>query len=107
MKSAYPLDALDRAIDEVIIRHVHTTVFRSRYGDKQWFDASCWRVYDAKKTAYHAWCRARSVDHCGRFVLVRAEAQKVYGVAKESCNERTRNTLKHSTCSHKWWGTLN
>ena len=21
----------------------------------------------------------------------------------ESHNERTRNTLKHSTCSHKWW----
>ena len=25
---------------------------------------------------------------------------------RESHNERTRNTLKHSTCSHKWWGTL-
>ena len=33
-------------------------------------------------------------------MLARAEAQRVYGV------ERTRNTLKHSTCSHKWWETL-
>ena len=42
----------------------------------------------------------------GQFVLARAEAQKVYGAARESHNERTRNTLKHSTCSHKWWETL-
>ena len=35
--------------------------------------------------------------------LARAEAQRVHGAAKESHNERTRNTLKHSTCSHKWW----
>ena len=54
----------------------------------------------------HAWCRARSADHCGRFVLARAEAQRVYGAARESHNERTRNTLKHCTCSHKWWETL-
>ena len=26
--------------------------------------------------------------------------------ARESHNERTRNTLKHSNCSHKWWETL-
>ena len=33
-------------------------------------------------------------------MLARAEAQRVYGAARESHNERTRNTLKHSTCSH-------
>ena len=52
------------------------------------------------------WCRARSADHWGRFVLARAEAQGVYGAANVSHNERTRNPLKHSTCSHKWWETL-
>ena len=31
---------------------------------------------------------------------------KVYGAARESHNERTWNTLKNSTCSHKWWETL-
>ena len=36
----------------------------------------------------------------------RAEAQRVYGVARESHDERTWNTLKHSTCSHKWWEIL-
>ena len=30
----------------------------------------------------------------------------LYGAARESHNERTRNTLKLSTCSHKWWETL-
>ena len=39
-------------------------------------------------------------------MLARAEAQRVYGAARESHNERTRNTLKHSTCSHQWWETL-
>ena len=29
----------------------------------------------------------------------------VYSAVRESHNERTRNTLKHSTCSHKWWET--
>ena len=48
-----------------------------------------------------AWCRARSADHWGRFVLSRAEAKRVYGAARESHNERTRNTLKHCTYSHK------
>ena len=32
-----------------------------------------------------------------------AESQIVYDAARESHNERTRNTMKHSTCSHKWW----
>ena len=39
-------------------------------------------------------------------MLARAEAQRDYGAARESHNERTRNTLKHSTCSQKWWETL-
>ena len=38
--------------------------------------------------------------------LARAEVQMVYGAARELHNERTRTTLKHSTCSHKWWETL-
>ena len=39
-------------------------------------------------------------------MFAHAEAQRVYGAARESHNERTSNTLKHSTCSHKWWETL-
>ena len=38
-------------------------------------------------------------------VLARDESHRVYGAARESHNECTRNTLKHSTCSHKWWET--
>ena len=87
MKSADPLDVFDRAIGEVI---------GSRIGEKQWFDASCRRAYDANQTAYHAWCRACSAEHLGLFLLARAEAQRVYGAARESQNEHTRNTLKHS-----------
>ena len=102
LKSADPLVAFDRAIGEVIGRYVPTTALTSRTGDKQWFDASRWRAYYAKQTAYRAWCRARNEEHCSQFVLVRAEAQKVNGAARESHNEQTRNTLKHSTCSHKW-----
>ena len=37
---------------------------------------------------------------------VRADAQRVNGAAREWHNERIRNTMKHSTCSHKWWETL-
>ena len=40
-------------------------------------------------------------------MLARAEAQRANGAAMESHNECTRNTLKHSNCSHKWWETLN
>ena len=54
----------------------------------------------------HGGCRARSADLWGRFVLARAEAKTVYGAAREPHNECTRNTLKYSTCSHKWWETL-
>ena len=39
-------------------------------------------------------------------MVARAEAQNVYGATRESHNERTRNTMKHFTCSHKWWETL-
>ena len=39
-------------------------------------------------------------------MLACAKAQRVYGAARESHNEHTRNTLKHSTCSHKWQETL-
>ena len=54
-------------------------------------DASCRIAYDAKQTA----CRASS-----------REAQRAYGAARESHNERSMNTLKHATCSHKWWEAL-
>ena len=74
---------------------VPPTVLRSKSGDKQWFDASCRRAYDAKQTADRSWCRARTADNWGQYVLARAEAQRVYGTARESHNERTRNTLKH------------
>ena len=40
------------------------------------------------------------VDLCVVLVL------RVYDAARESHNERSRNTLKHSTCSHKWCETL-
>ena len=46
LKSADPLDAFDRPICEVVGRLVPTTVLGIRSGDKQWFDASCWRAYD-------------------------------------------------------------
>ena len=75
-------------------------------GDEQWFDASCQESYDTKQIAYHAWCWAHNADHWGLFLLARAEAQKVYGAARESHNECTRNTLKHSTSSCKWRETL-
>ena len=39
-------------------------------------------------------------------MLAHAEALRVYSAARESHNERSRNTLKHFTCSHKWWETL-
>ena len=78
----------------------------SRSGEKQGFDARSRRAYDAKQTAYRAWCRSRIAENCGQFVLARVEAQRVYGAARESHNERTMNTLKHSTCSHEWWETL-
>ena len=61
---------------------------------------------DEKKTVYRVWCRARNAEHWGQFVLAPAEAQRVYGAVRESYNEHTRNTLKHSTSSHKWWETL-
>ena len=47
-----------------------------------------------------------NAEHYDQFVLALAEAQRVYGAARESHNESTRNILKHSTCSHKWWETL-
>ena len=63
LRSTDPLVAFDRAIREVIGRYVPTPVLRCRSGDKKWFDASCRRVYDAKQTAYRAWCRARNTEH--------------------------------------------
>ena len=39
-------------------------------------------------------------------MISRDEAQRVYGAGRKSLNESTRNTLKHSTCSHKWRETL-
>ena len=48
-----------------------------------------------------AWCRSvESVAHS------RTEAQRVYGVAMASHNERARRTLTSTTCPHKWWETL-
>ena len=101
LKSADPLAAFDRAIGEVVGRHVLTTVLSSRSGDKQWFDANCWRTYDAKQNTCCAWCTECNADHSGRFVLARAEAQRVYGATRGSHNGRTMNAMKHFTPSHR------
>ena len=106
MKSCDPLVAFNRSIDESIGRYVPTTVLRNRSGDKQLFDARCWSAYDAKQTSYRTWCRSSNAEHWGQFVLAHAEAQRIHGAERESHNEFTRNTLKHSTCSHRWWETL-
>ena len=90
LKSTDPLVVLDRAIGEVISRYIPNTVLSSRSGDNQCFDASCRRAYDAKQTAYRAWCRARNAEYCGQFVLAHDEAQRLYGAARESHNEPTR-----------------
>ena len=45
-----PLVAFDRALGDVNGRYVPTTVLHSRSGDKQWFDASCRRVFAAVST---------------------------------------------------------
>ena len=79
LKSADQVDVFDRAIGKVIGRLVPTTVLCSKSGDKQWFDASCQRAYDAKQTVYCAWCRACRADHWCRFVFARTVAQRVYG----------------------------
>ena len=83
LKSADLLDVFDRAIGEAIGRLVPITVLRCRSGDKQWFDVSYRRAYDAKQNAYRAWCRACSADHWSRFVFARAEAQRVYGASRK------------------------
>ena len=90
----------------MIGRLVPTIVLQSKSGDKQWFDASWRRAHDAEQTAYHVRCSALSADHWGRFVLAHAVPQRVYGAARESHNESTRNKLKYSTCSHKCLETL-
>ena len=95
LKPPDPLDVSDRAIAEVIRTHGLITVSSSRYGGEQWFYASRLRAYDAKQTAYCAWCRTRNADHWVLFVLVCAEDMRVYDAARESHNERARNTLKH------------
>ena len=71
LKSADTLVAFNRALDEVIPTYVPTTVLRSKSGDKQWFDASCWRAYDFKQNVYRAWCRARNAEHWGQFMLAK------------------------------------
>ena len=63
--------------------------------DLQWFDASCRRASEAQHTAHHAWCRARSADNQGRFLLARSEVKRVHSTAGESHNELTRDALKH------------
>ena len=56
LKSADPLVPFDRAVGEVIGRYVPTTVSLSISGDKQWFDVSCRRDYNAKQALNRAWC---------------------------------------------------
>ena len=62
LRSADPIGALNSAVSEVVSRFVPTTVVRSRFGDKHWFDSNCRRAYDAKQTTYRAWSRKRGAD---------------------------------------------
>ena len=103
MRSVDPIGALNSAVSEVVSGFILTTVVRSRSGDKHWFDSNCRRAYDAKQTAYRAWSRERGADLWNMFVHSRTEAQRVYGAAMASHNERAQKTLTSTSCSHKWW----
>ena len=102
LQSADPIGALDSAVSDVVSRFVPTTVVRSRSGDKHWFDSDCRRAYDANQTAYRAWSRERGADLWNQFVISPTEAQRVYGVAMASHNERARRTLTAHQCREQF-----
>ena len=79
--------------------YVPTTVLRSRFVDKQWFDASCRRAYDAKHTAYRAWCSARNAEHRGQFVLARARPRWSM-VLHDSCIMSAPGILRNTPSVH-------
>ena len=104
LKSADPIDAFDRAIGEVIGRLVLATVFG--LVDLE----TCNGLMPAAGELIMQ-CRLLIVPHVQHTaqiirVLACAKAQRIYGATRESHNKQTRNTLKNSTCSHKWWETL-
>ena len=107
LKSADPLDTFDRAIGEVISRLVATIVCRSRSGDKQRFDASCRRLMMLSKLrivpGVESAVQIIAVNLCSPVLRIRG-SMLLQG--SQSHDEQTRDTRKHSTCSHKWWETL-
>ena len=87
MKAADPLVTFERAIGEVTGRYVPTTVLRSRSGDNNGLMPAARKLMMLNRLLIVP-CVQSNAEHWGQFVLARAEAQLVYGAARESHNER-------------------
>ena len=51
----------DREVCRIMERFVPMVTVRRRGGDAAWFDGDCRRAFELKQSAYHRWCRNRSV----------------------------------------------
>ena len=106
VKADDPVDYLNNLVLDVITKFIPSRVIKVRSRDKPWFDESCRRAFDAKQTAYRAWCRVRSPLLWNAYVVARDEAGAIFSRSEDDYKYRIKHTLNSAVSSKKWWGTL-
>ena len=69
----------DREVSRIMERFVPMVTVGRRGGDTAWFDGDCRRAFELKQSAYHCWCRNRSVVNWDLFCQAQGTANRLCG----------------------------
>ena len=96
----------DREVSGIMERFVPMVTVRRRGVDAAWFNGDCRRAFELKQSAYHRWCRNRSVENWDLFCQARGTASRLYAAAKTRYSADCRRNLDDCSSANAWWRTL-
>ena len=94
----------DREVSRIMERFVPVITVRRRGGDAAWLDGDYRRAL--KQSAYHRWCRNRSVVNWNLFCQARKTANRLYAAAKARYSADCRRNFDDCASVNAWWRTL-
>ena len=96
----------DREVSRKMERFVLMDTVRRRGEDAAWFDGDCRRAFELKQSAYHRWCRNRSVVNRDLLCQAGGTANRLYAAANARYSADCRRNLDDCASANAWWRTL-
>ena len=93
-------------VSRIMERFVSMVTVRRIRGGAAWFDVDCRRAFELKQSAYHRWCRIRSVVNWDLFCQARGTDNRLYVAMKARYSADCHRNLDDCASANAWWRTL-